>query len=169
MRRGSQWFGVKTLYRTAPRGRPKGTDPFYAKNVTLVEERVVIVMARSFDEAIKKAEAEGLEYARDRHRNPYGQEVVTRYLGYCDAYDMSPDDPKSGVEVYSSTEVIADRVSDRRILARSIGYGESAAMRSRRRNFLHIVFNAPASGVRLTKKELAFVRAVRNIVSKAEA
>lgn len=152
-----QWFGVKTLYRTEARGRPKARDSHYAENVTLVEERVVIVRARSFDEAIGKAEKEAREYAKARHRNPYGQQVVTRYLGYCDAYDMSPDDPASGVEVYSATEVVPARVTDRGVVARSIGHRETDALNRRRRNFLDIVFDAPAPGVGLTKGESAFV------------
>jgi len=157
MSRGWQWFGVKTLYRMSPRGRPKGTDALYAENLSLIEERVVLVRARSFDEAIKKAEKEAREYARERYRNPYGQEVVTRYLGYCDAYDMSPEDPGSGVEVYSRTAVMSGRLSDRRVLEHSLGYRETAALSRRRRNFLDIVFEAPAPGVRLTARELAFV------------
>lgn len=160
MAREHRWrsFGVKTLYRSAPRGRPKGRDRFYAEGVTLVEERVVVFKARSFEEAIKRAEREASVYARDRYRNAYGQVVVTRYLGYCDAYEMSDSLGLSGVEVYSSTEIVPARKSDQQIAGRVIGAGETAGMTRQRRNIMNIVFVDPVPGVRLNPEEREFVK-----------
>src|SRR6266850_4015863 len=83
------WFGVKTLYRIEPVGRPLGRDRVYSKDMTMVEERVVIVKARSGDEATRIGEAEARRYSRRSHRNPYGQRVRTRRLGCTEAYDIN--------------------------------------------------------------------------------
>src|SRR5438093_2174363 len=113
-----KWFGVKTLHRVTPSGRPIATDNDYSRSMTLVEERVVVLRARSFDEAVSKAEAEAKEYSRScRHRNRYGQRVQSRYIGYCDAY-LFDDAPSNRSEVYSETEVIPRQVSDRAIVKR---------------------------------------------------
>ncbi len=157
-RRNVGWYAVKTLYRTAPHGRAKGKDSFFAEGVTLVEERVVVFKARNFDEAIRKAEREAADYARDRYRNAYGQRVVTRYLGYCNAYMMGAGIDDAGVEVYSSTEVVAARVSDKQIVDRSIGARETPVMTPRRRNIMNIVFAGPAPGVRLNRQERESMR-----------
>lgn len=82
MRPSWKWYGVKTLHRTMAKGRPIATDSLYSRTMTLVEERVVILKARNFDEAIKRAEVEARVYSRScRHRNRYGQHVRSRYLG----------------------------------------------------------------------------------------
>jgi hypothetical protein len=64
MSKAWKWYGVKTLHRTQPIGRPVGRDKLYARAITLVEERVVILEARSFEEAIRRGEAEARKYAR---------------------------------------------------------------------------------------------------------
>jgi len=157
MRTAWEWYGVKTLHRVAASGRPTATDKDYSPTMTLVEERVVIVKARSFKEAIQRAELEAKAYSRlCRHRNRYGQQVRSRYLGYCDAY-LCDDGPKHGTEVYSSTEVVSRRVPDRAIISRLIGKSESKRVSRTRSNICDIVFSAPAPGVRLTRAEEAFV------------
>lgn len=157
MRSAWKWFGVRTVYRIEARGRPAGTDANYSATMTLVEERVVVLKARSFQEAIQKAEAEAKRYAADhRHRNPYGQRVRARYLGYCDAY-QSDEGVSTGAEVFSTSEVVARRVSDKAIVRRLLGSYESKRAATERRNILDIVFHAPARGVVLTPSEKSFV------------
>jgi hypothetical protein len=137
--------------------------------MTLVEERIVILRARGFEEAIRKGEAEARSYARDcRHRNPYGQQVRQRYLAYCDAY-IFDDAPKEGAEVYSSTEVAPRKSSDRALLRRVIGRKESRRAHQSRRNILDIVFDAPAPGVSLTRKERQFVERYGTLKRRADA
>ncbi len=53
-----KWFGVKTLTRWETIGKPKSIDENFDDDATLIEERVVLIKARSFDEAIKKGENE---------------------------------------------------------------------------------------------------------------
>ncbi len=146
------WYGVKTLYRAAPVGRRRGTDRLYSGDVTLVEERVVLVRARNSDEAIRKAGREATRYAADSHRNPYGQLVRTRRLGYVDAFIIGSE-LGDGVEVYSETEIVSRRVPDRSIADRLIGRPESKRIHASRRNILDFAFNAPAPGVKPTRSE----------------
>jgi hypothetical protein len=57
------WYAVKTLYRSEGLGRPTATDSAYDPAATLVEERVVLLKARSFQDAIRAAEKEARAYA----------------------------------------------------------------------------------------------------------
>ena len=131
------WYGVKTLFRIVAVGRPVTRDDAYDARVSLVEERVVLFKARSFSAAIRAAEREARRYARYRYVNPYGQSVVTRYLRACDAFELF-DPPGAGTEVFSSTEVISRRVSDRTVVNRRFGsIVNERADRQRRRNILN--------------------------------
>jgi Domain of unknown function (DUF4288) len=169
MRATWKWYGVKTLHRTEVRGRPGGRDAHYSNRMALVEERVVVLRARSFEEAIEKAEAEAKEYARGcQHRNPYGQRVRSRYLGYRSAY-VFYDGVDSGTEVFSTTEVVPRSVSDRAIVRRAIESQESRRATRARRNILDIVFNAPAPGVVLTRSECVFVERHRTLKRRSNA
>ena len=80
-----KWFGVKTLTRWEAIGKPKSIDENFDEDATLVEERIVLIKARSFDEAIKKGEKEAENYL-DEYKNFYGQKVKQRYLKVCDAF-----------------------------------------------------------------------------------
>jgi hypothetical protein len=150
------WFGVRTIHRVMPVGKRLGSDSVASDDFTLIEERVVLVRAHNPKEAMRKGEAEAKRYAAEcRHRNPYGQRVATRYLGFCDVYDMC-EPVKDGVEVFSVNEVVSRRVSDRTIISRLIGRPESDKTYRSRRNILDIAFNGPAPGVILTRSERAF-------------
>ena len=118
----------------------------------MVEERVVIVKARSGDEAIRIGESEARRYARSSHRNPYGQRVRVRRLGCIEAYDIN-ESRHELTEVYSSTQVVPRRVSDRTLVRRAFGPFESDRANGSRRNILNISFAGPAPGVKLTKAE----------------
>jgi len=137
--------------------------------MTLVEERVVVLKARSVKEAIQKAEADARRYAAEcRHRNPYGQRVRTRYIGYCDAY-RSDQRITSGAEVFSASEVVKRRVPDRAVVRRLIGAHESKRATAERRNILDVVFNPPAPGVALTSYERSFIARHGTLKRRADA
>jgi Domain of unknown function (DUF4288) len=135
-----KWFGVKTLYRTTVAGTPPVTDSAYDPSATLVEERVVILRARSHDEAHRKAKAEARRYATRRHVNPYGQRVRTRWVGASESFELF-DEPDNLTEVWSSTYMIPASVSDKEVVARALGPNETAAQRKRRRKFLNREFS----------------------------
>jgi hypothetical protein len=56
------------------------------------EERIVVFRARSFGEAIRKAEKEAKEYCRG---------LKTRYLGFVEAFHLFERTLKDGAEVFS--------------------------------------------------------------------
>ena len=130
-----RWFGVKTLYRTTAQGRPRSIDEHYDPNVTMVEERVLVFRARSFHLAIRAAEREAREYAHGRCTNLYGQRVLTKYLGACDAFELSGS-PGDCSEVYSRTELVSRRKRDRHVVDTLLGAEERHRAHATRRKFL---------------------------------
>lgn len=77
-----QWYGARTVYDAYPK---QEGDKIY-------EERVVILQAVSFDEAINEAEKEAVEYAND---------AGMTYLGYVNVFEISDGSVGHKTEVYS--------------------------------------------------------------------
>jgi hypothetical protein len=134
-----KWYGAKTLYRARAYGGAIATDRYHDPQASLVEERVVLFRARSFDDAIEKAEKEAATYVKDTHVNPYGQTVRVRYLGDVNVYELF-DAPGAGVEVYSRTEFVPARESDATVRARLLRR-ESKTQSKRRINILNSEFS----------------------------
>ncbi len=129
-----KWYSVKTIYRSDVSGTPKKIDASYSDHATFVEERIVLFKARSFDEAISKAEMEAKNYVKGTHRNAYGQTVRARYLKAFDAFELY-DEPGSGVEVFSSTEVTPRAISNKEVISRRLGQMETKIMKQNRKLF----------------------------------
>lgn len=127
-----KWFGVKTLTRWEAIGKPKSIDDNFDEDATLVEERVVLIRARSFDEAIKKGEKEAKEYLSE-YKNFYGQKVRLRYLEVCDAFELFDEPNENGVEVYSSIETVSEKVKDAVLVKNKFGKDESVESFERKR------------------------------------
>jgi len=119
------WYGVRTLYRVTAGGRPKSRDKHFDPESTLIEDRVVLFQATSFDDAIAQAIKEASTYCKQiRYVNPYGQKVRMRFLDAYDAYAISEmPDRKSGAgsEVYSLTELVRASVSDSVVIKKRLG------------------------------------------------
>jgi hypothetical protein len=99
------WYGVKSAFRV--RLFPKGVNAKSAPR-TLIEERVILVRADSFDAALAEGEAEARRYvARPRRRqtNAFGERILTAWLGDLDAFQLF-DKPADGAEVFSSTRLV---------------------------------------------------------------
>ncbi|MBI3650376.1 MAG: DUF4288 domain-containing protein [Acidobacteria bacterium] len=96
----------------------------------------MLIRARSFDEAISKAESEAKRYASEKYHNHYGQIVKQRYLKACDAFELY-DDPDSGVEVFSTTELVPNSISDDDVINQHLGGKESKDEIQRRRKFFN--------------------------------
>lgn len=79
------WYGVRCIFS-------HGEVDDGAR--TLFEERIVLVRAESFDEAIAKAEAEAENYAADLAGE-------TQYLGDADAYHLALSEIEEGSEIFS--------------------------------------------------------------------
>jgi hypothetical protein len=119
------WYGVRTLYRVTAEGKPKSRDKFFDSEATLVEDRVVLFQAAGFDDAIAQATKEARAYCRQvKFNNAYGQRVRMRFLDTYDAYEigeMSAGPPAAGWEVYSSTELVGQTVSDSAVIRTRMG------------------------------------------------
>lgn len=112
----STWYTVKSLYRmeVLPTG---ASEP----RLSSFEERVVLIRASSFDEAMAKAEAEARTYQEEgAWTNKRGERVRTRFLGAVSAFAMA-DDVSDGVELHSSILFVDPSVSDDQIVERMLG------------------------------------------------
>ena len=114
------WYAVKTLYRTFTDGFAENPDAAYREEIDMLEERVVLFRAESFDDAIEQAEREAREYARVEQTNVYEQRICIDYLEACDAY-MLGESPSESVEVFSSTSLIDRTVTDSEITDMRLG------------------------------------------------
>ncbi len=135
------WYGVKTLYRTTAQGEPESVDRYYDPEATMVEERVVLFRASSFDEASDEAAKEARAYAKGKRLNRYGQRLQKRFLGVTDAFELF-DAPGPGAEVFSATLVVPTSVSDSEFQRSRMGQ-EKAREKWRRTKFLQRELVAP--------------------------
>src|SRR5918996_6556730 len=76
------WYAAKCIFRHANLSREG--DHVY-------EERIVLIRAASFDDALAEAEDEALRYADNG----------VEYMGFIDVYHLSTDELGDGAEVYS--------------------------------------------------------------------
>lgn len=114
-------FAVKTLYRTTAKGKPKITDSNFRKDLDLIEERIVTIKARNFDEAISKGEKEAINYASETsYKNIYGQKIIQTYIGSADAYEPF-DEIEANIEVFSTTYIVDGSVSNSEITNNVMG------------------------------------------------
>jgi hypothetical protein len=95
----------------------------------LVEERIVLFYAASFDEAIRMGEAEAEAYTRDPWPNADGDTVRTRYLGVCNAFAMKAS-PAEGVEAYSRLLLRPSTEADDVVIERLLGSESEQATNS---------------------------------------
>ena len=129
------WYGVRTLYRVTAEGTPKSRDHHFDPESTLIEDRVVLFQATSFDDAIAQGIKEARAYcSQTRSQNIYGQKRRMRFLDACDAYeifDMTGRKPAAGSEVYSSTQLVRASISDSAVIRRRMGPKASGAAGAR--------------------------------------
>jgi hypothetical protein len=112
-------------------------DSRYNATTTLVEERIVLIRARSFEDAAARAKREARRYVRGMtYQNCYGERVRQRYLGRCEVFELF-DNPDAGVEVFSSTRLVPRKVTDRTVIDRVIGAKESDREAQTRWRFLN--------------------------------
>jgi ABC-type enterochelin transport system substrate-binding protein len=117
----TNWYGIKSILRfdTMPGPPKEGT-------ISAVEERVVVLTASSFDEALSKGEVEAREYAASaRWPNDAGQEVACRYLDAIEVYQISGE-LVSGAEVFSKTIFVSRDEADSRLIDRLMGSEDEA-------------------------------------------
>jgi hypothetical protein len=118
------WFAVKSLYRSEIAGEPRVVDEDYDPDGALIEERVVLVRARSGAAALSKGEAEADKYSASlAHVNPYGQKVTWRRVDVIEAYELF-DAPANMNEVWSSMSVVPSVTTDTELEDRRFGADE---------------------------------------------
>jgi len=78
------WYSVRCVFRH--------DDLSERAPGTVYEERLVLVRAASFEEALAKGEAEAREYADG---------FETTYIDYADVFHLSADNVGDGTEVFS--------------------------------------------------------------------
>jgi len=133
---------VKTIYRTSVFGVPTVIDENYRDDLELLEERIITLKARNFDEAILKGEKEATKYAVEtKYLNPYGQKVRQKYIGSIDAFELF-DDFEANVEVYSTTFIIESSLTNSQVTNNLMGnvYKNDRKIRT-------IFFNSEFSGI----------------------
>lgn len=144
--RGLKRFGVKLGFVSRVEGPPAGTDADYEPGWVLLEERVLLIPARSFEEAIELAERQARDY-EDEHTNPYGERVRCRYTGNASAFELYEPDDEEYPEVFSLMRVLREKQATPEKLA-NVFLGQKRDTLRRRRRFL----NAELAG-RVTPKD----------------
>jgi hypothetical protein len=140
-KRPKRWFGVKSLLRIQVIGEPIGTDEVYAPGNDLIEERVVIVRARSHKAAFRKAGREARRYRRGwTHINPYGQLVAARRVRQLASFVMFRR-PAELREVWSATRVVPSTTADSELTERLFGPEETSEALDRRKIFVSGMFS----------------------------
>jgi hypothetical protein len=110
-----KWFGVKCLFRTTIKHRSTGPD------VDACEERILLVAATDFDDALRIGEREARSYAASNQWvNIHGKRVVTRCIGAFDAFRMSRG-PASGAEIYSQLFLVPRETTNSALANRFLG------------------------------------------------
>jgi len=97
-----RWFAAKTLYRTTTIDADRSAAP---GQLALIEERIVLLKAQSFDDAIAIGEASAREYANSvAFKNRQGDLLETKYLESIDVFELA-DTPTHGAEIFSGAYV----------------------------------------------------------------
>lgn len=140
-------YGVKSYYRWTVSGR----------KLSKLEERIVLFKARSFDQAILKAEKEAKKYSEEGFSNPFGLKVKIKVLGFFDAYEIY-DDLTNGCEIFSSMTLLEKPLSDKAVLLKVLDLDQKDVQK--RENtlsmyFRNIEFNASMNEKDYLRKTIA--------------
>lgn len=120
-------FAVKSIYRWRVKGR----------NVSNIEERIVLFKAKSFDDAIAKAEKESVNYAKETFINPFGIPVKIEALKYFDAFEIF-DELQSGCELFSTGTILGKNISNKALLKKLVDLDQK--MQTKRQEKLSYYF-----------------------------
>lgn len=89
------------------------------KNLKNVQERVVLIWAKSPEAAIAKAEKEAAKYCKNSYENIHHAQVTIRVLEYFDVYEIEGD-LKNGAEVFNTSTLINKAMKDKAILTKAV-------------------------------------------------
>lgn len=108
------WFSVKTLIRQSVYSDKHGKD------ISCLEERVVLFSADSHEDALKMAKEDNEEYISDDILNPYQERVRYSILGVTESFELF-ESPSAGVELYSQLNPIIENVTDEKLVEMRFG------------------------------------------------
>ncbi|WPU65121.1 DUF4288 domain-containing protein [Peredibacter starrii] len=124
----SKFYCGKSLYWIEARGKSKvkqKPDSKYA----LLEERIILIKAKNFNEAIKKARKEAKDY-EGNYINPYGQQVRIEFLECIEVFELF-ESPADLVEVFSANFLVDQKISKKEML--NSHYGKSISETTERK------------------------------------
>ena len=118
--KNKKWYSVKLIYVNRVNGKPieNLVDEHFKQDYIAYEERIVLVRAKSFGKAYKKAIKMAKSEEED-YENIYGQRVQFRYLDAVDCFELFDEKVRDKTEVYSCFMKLASR-SVRRILLKKL-------------------------------------------------
>lgn len=108
------YYGVKIIKQILVEGEPDLNlidKDFDNSDIQSFEESIILVRARSFDEAYEIAECKSTEFDKP-YENPYGQIVNWKFIEAVDCY-LILETLESGTEVYSCFHNVDSNISAR--------------------------------------------------------
>lgn len=92
----------------------KGVGKIIEKNAIneykMIEERIILVQAANFNEALEKGEKEARNYERYSYVSKFGQNIKTKLISIVDAFEIY-DIENIELELYSNTTLISKSVN----------------------------------------------------------
>lgn len=97
-----EWYAVKLLYECVITGdpSPETIDENYTNTYKTFEESIMLVKAKSFEDAYSIAEKKAKE-AEVEYVNPYDEKVSWVFVDALDCFSLKEDELETGVELYS--------------------------------------------------------------------
>lgn len=106
-------FSVKMFFEIKGIGKVVGKKPI--NNCKMIEERIILVQASDFDDALKKAEKEAVKYEKYTYTSKFGQEITTKLISIVDAFEVY-DIENLEAELYSNTTLIDKKVNSKKFV-----------------------------------------------------
>lgn len=115
-----KYYGVKQIYQSRIIGNPieERIDENYSDYYVFFEESIILVKAQSFEHAYRIARSRANE---DKYINMYGQTVECKLVDAIDCF-LIDEEPKTGVEIYSSITPVSKGVSAKEYLEQKYEY-----------------------------------------------
>lgn len=109
------------------------------KTLKNVQERVVLIWAKSPEAAIEKAEKEAAKFCKNSYENIHHKKVTIRVLEYFDVYEIEGD-LKNGAEVFNTSTLITKAMKDKILLKKAVDLDQSISAKESEK--LHDHFRA---------------------------
>lgn len=122
-----KWFCVKTAWKTEAKGRPQRVNELFRPDLASLEERCLLVRARTAQEAFRKVDREAKEYGSLSYQNIFGQTVEKRLLRRMEFYECEGE-PGDLFEAYSQSHEVPRAASEKALEKIIFGRKETAGI-----------------------------------------